>query len=47
LDKRYNDTLSIEDAVHMACMTMKEVFEGDMNEDNIEVGVIDDKMEFK
>jgi len=26
---------------------MKEVFEGDMNEDNIEVGVIDDKMEFK
>lgn len=31
----------------MACMTMKEVFEGDMNEDNIEVGVIDEKQEFK
>eukprot|EP00730_Choanoeca_flexa_P019966 TRINITY_DN9760_c0_g1_i3.p1 TRINITY_DN9760_c0_g1~~TRINITY_DN9760_c0_g1_i3.p1 ORF type:complete len:236 (+),score=57.05 TRINITY_DN9760_c0_g1_i3:165-872(+) len=42
LEKRYNDELELEDAVHTAILTLKEGFEGQMNEDNIELGVIDE-----
>ncbi|XP_005105673.1 proteasome subunit alpha type-2 [Aplysia californica] len=41
LEKRYSDTLELEDAVHTAILTLKESFEGQMTEDNIEIGICD------
>lgn len=43
LEKRLEnqlDTIDIEDAIHIAILTLKEGFEGEMSEDNIEIGVI-------
>ncbi|GAA5865394.1 hypothetical protein JCM3774_005622 [Rhodotorula dairenensis] len=40
LEKRYNDDLSLEDAIHTALLTLKEGFEGVMDEKTIELGVI-------
>lgn len=37
LEKRYNDELELEDAVHTALLTLKEGFEGAMDHTNIEV----------
>ena len=37
LEKRYNEDLELEDAIHTAILTLKESFEGQMTEDNIEV----------
>ena len=34
--------MELEDAIHVALLTMKENFEGEMNEKNIEVGIISD-----
>ncbi|XP_036202637.1 proteasome subunit alpha type-2-like [Myotis myotis] len=39
LEKRYNEDLELEDAIHTAILTLKEGFEGQMTEDNIEVGI--------
>uniref|UniRef100_S4RAA6 Proteasome subunit alpha type n=2 Tax=Petromyzon marinus TaxID=7757 RepID=S4RAA6_PETMA len=39
LEKRYNEDLELEDAVHTAILTLKESFEGQMTEDNIEIGI--------
>jgi len=39
LEKRYNDDIEIEDAIHTAILTLKEGFEGQMTEHNIEIGV--------
>eukprot|EP00057_Strongylocentrotus_purpuratus_P031347 XP_784338.2 PREDICTED: proteasome subunit alpha type-2 [Strongylocentrotus purpuratus] len=39
LEKRYNEDMELEDAVHTAILTLKESFEGQMNEDNIEIGI--------
>eukprot|EP00056_Hartaetosiga_gracilis_P016534 m.5317 g.5317 ORF g.5317 m.5317 type:complete len:237 (-) comp4194_c0_seq1:75-785(-) len=41
LEKRYNEELELEDAVHTAILTLKEGFEGQMTENNIEIGVAD------
>ncbi|XP_014241049.1 proteasome subunit alpha type-2 [Cimex lectularius] len=41
LEKRYSETLELDDAVHTAILTLKEGFEGQMTADNIEVGVCD------
>ncbi|CAF0980897.1 unnamed protein product [Didymodactylos carnosus] len=41
LEKRYSDQLELEDAVHTAILTLKESFEGQMTEDNIEIGICD------
>jgi len=43
LEKRYNDSLELEDAVHTAILTLKESFEGQMTEDNIEIGVCNER----
>ena len=43
LEKRYDGEMLLEDAIQTALLTMKENFEGEMNEKNIEVGVINDK----
>lgn len=40
LEKRYEDDLELEDAIQIALLTMKEGFEGEMNETNIEIGVV-------
>ncbi|XP_053428875.1 proteasome subunit alpha type-2-like [Nycticebus coucang] len=42
LEKRYNEDLELEDAIHKAILTiltLNESFEGQMTEDNIEVGI--------
>lgn len=39
LEKRYSDKLGLEDAIHTAILTLKESFEGQMTEDNIEIGI--------
>lgn len=41
LEKRYSDDLELEDAVHTAILTLKEGFEGQMTENNIEIGICD------
>ena len=38
---RYSDSLELEDAVHTAILTLKESFEGQMTQDNIEIGLCD------
>lgn len=37
---RYNDDLSLEDAIHTALLTLKEGFEGVMTEKTIQLGII-------
>jgi len=39
LEKRYSDELELEDAVHTAILTLKESFEGKMDQDNIEIAI--------
>ncbi|KAJ3415478.1 Proteasome subunit alpha type-2 [Chytridiales sp. JEL 0842] len=39
LEKRYSETLEIEDAVHTAILTLKEGYEGVMDEKGIEIGI--------
>ncbi|KAG3293170.1 PSMA2-like [Ictidomys tridecemlineatus] len=39
LEKRYHEDLELEDAIHTDFLTLKESFEGQMTEDNIEVGI--------
>ncbi|XP_064643540.1 proteasome subunit alpha type-2 [Lineus longissimus] len=41
LEKRYSEDLELEDAVHTAILTLRESFEGQMTEDNIEIGISD------
>merc|ERR1719282_654587 len=43
LEKRYNDDIELEDAIHTAILTLKEGFEGQMTGDNIEIGICNDK----
>lgn len=40
LEKRYSPDIEIEDAIHIALLTLKESFEGAMNESNVEIGLI-------
>jgi 20S proteasome subunit alpha 2 len=40
LEKRYSDDMELEDAMHTALLTLREGFEGEMNSQNIEVGVV-------
>jgi len=47
LEKRYNDDLELEDAVHTALLTLKEGFEGAMDHNNIEVGIVGADKTFK
>ena len=47
LEKRYNDELELEDAVHTALLTLKEGFEGAMDHTNIELGIVGADKVFK
>ena len=40
MEKRFSDDLDIEDAIHTAILTLKDSFEGELTEKNIEIGVI-------
>jgi len=40
LEKRYTEGLELEDAVHIALLTLKETVEGEMNGDTVEIGII-------
>ena len=40
LEKRYTEGLELEDAVHIALLTLKETIEGEMNGDTVEIGTI-------
>lgn len=43
---RFNDALELEDAIHTAILTLKETFEGVMNEENIEIGIVETNQKF-
>ena len=47
LEKRYNADMELEDAIHTAILTLKEGFEGQMTEHNIEIGLVDKAGKFK
>lgn len=38
LEKRYREDLELEDAVHIALLTLKETIEGEMNGETVEIG---------
>lgn len=42
LEKTYTDDMDIGDAVHTAIKALKNTFEGEMTERNLEVGIIRD-----
>jgi 20S proteasome subunit alpha 2 len=41
LEKRYKDDLELEDAVHIALLTLKETIEGEMNGETVEIGKLE------
>mmetsp|Transcript_13762 Transcript_13762/g.22724 ORF Transcript_13762/g.22724 Transcript_13762/m.22724 type:complete len:236 (+) Transcript_13762:1715-2422(+) len=47
LEKRYNDKMELEDAIHTAILTLKEGFEGEMTEHNIEIAVVGEDRKFR
>merc|ERR1712139_232030 len=47
LEKRFNEELELEDAVHTAILTLKEDFEGAIDENNIEIGIVKADKKFK
>ncbi|CAN0391312.1 unnamed protein product [Ectocarpus sp. 12 AP-2014] len=47
LEKRYSEEAELDDAVHTALLTMREGFEGEMTEKNIEVGVVGEDRKFR
>jgi len=46
LEKRFNDEMELEDAVHTAIVTLKEGFEGAIDENNIEIGIVKEDGKF-
>mmetsp|Transcript_59926 Transcript_59926/g.117832 ORF Transcript_59926/g.117832 Transcript_59926/m.117832 type:complete len:234 (-) Transcript_59926:79-780(-) len=47
LERRYNDDMELDDAVHIALLTLRESYEGEMTEENIEVAVVGEDRVFK
>lgn len=47
LEKRYMEDMELDDAVHTALLTMREGFEGEMTEHNIEVGIVGADRKFR
>ncbi|KAI9901355.1 hypothetical protein N3K66_003172 [Trichothecium roseum] len=45
LEKRYSETLELEDAIHIALLTLKDNIEGEMNGDSIEIGIVGEPAE--
>jgi 20S proteasome subunit alpha 2 len=44
---RYNEGIELEDAIHTAILTLKEGFEGQMTENNIEIGIVNQSRQFR
>ncbi|CAB4252608.1 similar to Saccharomyces cerevisiae YML092C PRE8 Alpha 2 subunit of the 20S proteasome [Maudiozyma barnettii] len=42
LEKRWNDELELEDAIHIALLTLKESIEGEFNGNTIEIAIVGD-----
>lgn len=40
LEKRWNEELELEDAIHIALLTLKESIEGEMNGDTVEISIV-------
>lgn len=40
LERRYNEEMELDDAIHTALLTLRESYDGEMTENNIEVGII-------
>jgi len=47
LERRYNPEMELEDAINTAILTLKEGFEGAINENNIEIGIVDKTRKFR
>ena len=47
LERRYNDDLSVDDAIHTAISTLKEGFDGQLTADLIEIGNVGQDHKFK
>lgn len=47
LERRYNDDLSVDDAIHTAISTLKEGFDGQLTADLIEIGIVGPDKKFK
>jgi len=43
----YQDDIALDDAVHRAIRILKEGFQGEMDETNIEISVVNEQGEFK
>ena len=43
LEKRWNNELELEDAIHIALLTLKESIEGEFNGDTIEISIISEE----
>eukprot|EP01125_Pyxidicula_operculata_P006611 TRINITY_DN2282_c0_g1_i1.p1 TRINITY_DN2282_c0_g1~~TRINITY_DN2282_c0_g1_i1.p1 ORF type:complete len:233 (+),score=65.51 TRINITY_DN2282_c0_g1_i1:53-751(+) len=46
LEKRFQDDIPIDDAIHRAIRILKEGFQGEINENNIEIGIVDENKKF-
>lgn len=40
LEKRWTDDLELDDAIHIALLTLKETIEGEMNGDTVEIAIV-------
>jgi len=47
LERRYNPEMELEDAINTAILTLKEGFEGAINENNIEIGIVSKDRKFR
>eukprot|EP01107_Rhizomastix_libera_P007389 TRINITY_DN2202_c0_g2_i2.p1 TRINITY_DN2202_c0_g2~~TRINITY_DN2202_c0_g2_i2.p1 ORF type:complete len:242 (-),score=52.60 TRINITY_DN2202_c0_g2_i2:24-722(-) len=47
LEKRFHDDIELDDAIHTALLALREGFEGQMDENNIEVGIIGKDKKFQ
>lgn len=47
LEKRYNEEMELEDAIHTALLTLKEGFEGELSGENVEVGIVSEGGNFR
>jgi 20S proteasome subunit alpha 2 len=47
LERRYNEDMELDDAVHVAVLTLRESYEGEMTANNIEVAVVDSSRVFR
>jgi len=47
LEKRYDPEMELEDAIHTAILTLKEGFEGSVDENNVEIGIVGEDRKFR